>query len=240
MAADKRLSQARLLTHVIEEEYRIRREKARAFRLKCARIPEPWVIETSPFERQPKLNKKKILGLYDSFSFMKNNQNSRGKGLSVSWSGEQSWVKCKWLGLADGDFFKVWMGRIEQVVEFFRYDDAGHGQDGRAVFAHPNITDGLRLGRRGFVGPLGTQGLPREALDPLRRQTDPKENKPHRRAPREMDEGFEGGQGFVFAKINHGRAGGVPTPATGRRALAREGGCGTLHPHNAPALRHQE
>jgi DNA replication protein DnaC len=75
MAADKRLSQTRLLTHVIEEEYRIRREKARAFRLKCARIPEPWVIETFPFERQPKLNKKKILALYDSFSFMKNHQN---------------------------------------------------------------------------------------------------------------------------------------------------------------------
>jgi DNA replication protein DnaC len=75
MAAEKRLSHTRLLTHVIEEEYRIRREKARAFRLKCARIPEPWVIETFPFERQPKLNKKKILALYDSLSFMKNNQN---------------------------------------------------------------------------------------------------------------------------------------------------------------------
>jgi DNA replication protein DnaC len=75
MAADKRLSQARLLTHVIEEEYRIRREKARTFRLKCARIPEPWVIDTFPFGRQPKLNKKKILALYDSLTFMKNNQN---------------------------------------------------------------------------------------------------------------------------------------------------------------------
>lgn len=75
MAADKRFSQARLLTHVIEEEYRIRREKARQFRLKCARIPEPWLIETFPFDRQPRLNKKKILALYDSLGFMKNNQN---------------------------------------------------------------------------------------------------------------------------------------------------------------------
>lgn len=75
MAADKRLSHARLLTHVLEEEYRIRREKARQFRLQCARIPEPWVIETFPFERQPKLNKKKILALYDTLGFMKHNQN---------------------------------------------------------------------------------------------------------------------------------------------------------------------
>ena len=41
MAADKRLSHARLLTHVVEEEYRIRRENARQLRLRRARIPEP-------------------------------------------------------------------------------------------------------------------------------------------------------------------------------------------------------
>ena len=75
MAADKRFSHSRLLTHVLEEEYRLRREKARQFRLKCAHIPEPWVIETFPFERQPKLNKKKILALYDTLGFMKHNQN---------------------------------------------------------------------------------------------------------------------------------------------------------------------
>ncbi len=80
MAADKRLSHARLLTHVLEEEYRIRREKARQFRLQCAHIPEPWLIETFPFERQPKLNKKKILARYDSLCFMKNNQNIIGLG----------------------------------------------------------------------------------------------------------------------------------------------------------------
>jgi DNA replication protein DnaC len=75
IAADKRLSHCRLLTHIVEEEYRIRRENARQLRLKRAHIPEPWVIETFPFQRQPKLNKKKILALYDTLSFMKNNQN---------------------------------------------------------------------------------------------------------------------------------------------------------------------
>lgn len=75
MAADQRFSQARLLTHVVEEEYRIRRENARQLRLKRAHIPEPWVLETFPFERQPKLNKKRILALYDTLGFMKHNQN---------------------------------------------------------------------------------------------------------------------------------------------------------------------
>ena len=70
LAADKSFSHARLLTHVLEEEYRLKRENARQLRLKRARIPEPLVIETFPFERQPKLNKKKIMALYDSLDYM--------------------------------------------------------------------------------------------------------------------------------------------------------------------------
>jgi hypothetical protein len=50
LAADQRFSHGRLLTHVLEEEYRIKREKARQLRLKRARLPEPWVIETFPFD----------------------------------------------------------------------------------------------------------------------------------------------------------------------------------------------
>ena len=58
LAAESNLSHTRLLTHVLEEECRIKRENARRLRLKRARVPEPLVIETFPFERQPKLNKK--------------------------------------------------------------------------------------------------------------------------------------------------------------------------------------
>ena len=32
-------------------------------------------MDTFPFERQPKLNKKKILALYDSMAFVKDKQN---------------------------------------------------------------------------------------------------------------------------------------------------------------------
>lgn len=75
LAAEQRFSHTRLLTHVIEEEYRLRRENARQLRRRCARIPEAWVIETFPFERQPKLNQKRIMALYDSPSYLQKHQN---------------------------------------------------------------------------------------------------------------------------------------------------------------------
>ena len=69
-AAAKRHSHTRLLTHIIEEEYRTKRENACRLRLKLARIPEPFVMETFPFEKQPKLNRKMILALYDCLEYM--------------------------------------------------------------------------------------------------------------------------------------------------------------------------
>jgi DNA replication protein DnaC len=75
LAAEGRFSHARLLTHVLEEECRIKRQNARQLRLKRARIADPLVIETFPFERQPNLNKKKIMALYDSLSYMNQSQN---------------------------------------------------------------------------------------------------------------------------------------------------------------------
>jgi len=74
-AAQQRFSHTRLLTHVVEHEYRQRCENARQQRLHRARIPEPWVLETYPFARQPKLNKKAIQALYDSSSYLTQNQN---------------------------------------------------------------------------------------------------------------------------------------------------------------------
>ena len=49
--------------------------KARQLRLRRAHIPELLVIETYPFERQPKLNKKKLFALCDSLGYVKQNQN---------------------------------------------------------------------------------------------------------------------------------------------------------------------
>ena len=75
MAGKGRFSHGRLLEHVIKEEYELRRRNAHHLRLTKAKIPERFVIETYPFEQQPKLNKKRILNLYDSFEYMNSNQN---------------------------------------------------------------------------------------------------------------------------------------------------------------------
>src|SRR5271157_6428115 len=75
VAADKNFSHTRLLTYVLEEEARLKRENARRFRLKRALIPEPLHLETYPFERQPKLNKKKLMVLYDSLGYLREHQN---------------------------------------------------------------------------------------------------------------------------------------------------------------------
>jgi DNA replication protein DnaC len=75
MAQKGNYSHVRLLKYIIEEEYKIKRENSRKMRLSRARIPGQFVMETFPFDKQPKLNKKKVLNLYDSFDYMSNNQN---------------------------------------------------------------------------------------------------------------------------------------------------------------------
>lgn len=68
-------SHVRLLKYVIEEEYKIKKENSRKLRLNRSKIPEKFVMETFPFDTQPKLNKKKVLSIYDSFEYMSKNQN---------------------------------------------------------------------------------------------------------------------------------------------------------------------
>ena len=74
-AAGSNLSHARFLARVIEEEYQLKCDQARQQRLKLAKIPQTLVLDTFPFDRQPKLNKKKILALYDSMAFLREKQN---------------------------------------------------------------------------------------------------------------------------------------------------------------------
>ncbi len=68
-------SHLRLLKLVVEEEWRIKKENARKMRLNRAKIPDKLVMETFPFDKQPKLNKKKVLSIYDSFDYITKQQN---------------------------------------------------------------------------------------------------------------------------------------------------------------------
>lgn len=65
-----RYSAERLLRYVLEEEYRAKRENGRLLRRQRAGIPEMLEMETFPFARQPKLDRKKIMSYYDSFDYM--------------------------------------------------------------------------------------------------------------------------------------------------------------------------
>ena len=75
LAGNQNFSHDQLLQYVVEQEYNLKKETARKNRLKRAMIPEKLVIETYPFQRQPNLNKKKILSLYDAFDYMAKTQN---------------------------------------------------------------------------------------------------------------------------------------------------------------------
>lgn len=68
-------SHVRLLQYVIDQEYQIKMENSRKARLVRAKIPEHFVMETFPFNRQARLNRKKIMSLYDSFDYMTKSQN---------------------------------------------------------------------------------------------------------------------------------------------------------------------
>ncbi len=75
LAREGSFSHPRLLEYIIEREYEIKMENARNVRLKRAKINEEFVMETFPFDKQPTLNKKKILSFYDSFDYITKKQN---------------------------------------------------------------------------------------------------------------------------------------------------------------------
>lgn len=87
-----KFSHERLLKHVLEAEYRTRSENSRLLRRKRAHIPEPLEIETFPFARQVRLDRQRIMALYDSFDYMTKQRN-------VIWLGPTG---CGKTGLATG------------------------------------------------------------------------------------------------------------------------------------------
>jgi DNA replication protein DnaC len=60
----------RFLAQIITQQYQHQREQQRLSRTKRARLPEPLTMDTFPFSRQPKLDKRKIMDLYDSMRFL--------------------------------------------------------------------------------------------------------------------------------------------------------------------------
>ena len=75
LAEQADFSPIRLLRHVLEEESKLHAANSRRLRLLRAKIPDPWRMETFPFERQPNLNKKRVLSIYDAFEYVDNHHN---------------------------------------------------------------------------------------------------------------------------------------------------------------------
>ena len=75
VARKENFSHVKLLKYIITEEYKIKKENSRKMRLARAKIPEKFVIETFPFDRQQNLNRKKILNIYDTFDYLTKKQN---------------------------------------------------------------------------------------------------------------------------------------------------------------------
>lgn len=69
-ARQGRYSPERLLKYVVEEECRAKRENARLLRRQRANLPDMFEIETFPFHKQPKLDRRRVMSLYDSFDYM--------------------------------------------------------------------------------------------------------------------------------------------------------------------------
>ncbi len=92
LAQRQRFSPVRLLQHVLTEEQKLRRDNARCLRLKRAHIPEMLDVSSYPFDRQPNLDRKLILSLYDSFDYMTQARN-------IVWLGPTG---CGKTGLATG------------------------------------------------------------------------------------------------------------------------------------------
>ena len=68
-------SHVRMLKYIIEEEYKIQKGNSGKLRFRRAKIPEKFVLETFPFEKQPNLKRKSLLDLYDSMDYLSKNQN---------------------------------------------------------------------------------------------------------------------------------------------------------------------
>jgi DNA replication protein DnaC len=75
LAQRQKFSPVHLLQYVVEQECKTKNENARRLRLARAHIPEMLVMETYPFDRQPKLDRKRVLSLYDAFEYIAKKQN---------------------------------------------------------------------------------------------------------------------------------------------------------------------
>lgn len=125
-AQQSNVSHVRWLELIIDEEFSLKKENARNFRLSRAKIPSMLVMETFPFSQQPNLSKKKLLNLYDAFDYLSKKQN-------IIWIGSTGTGKS---GLATAFLIQAinqgYNGRFilfSELIELLYQSIADHSQD---------------------------------------------------------------------------------------------------------------
>lgn len=74
LATKNKPAYSTFLKDIVKKEYNARVERARLARLKRAKIPEEFVLETFPFSKQPRLDRRIVRELHDSLSFINEKQ----------------------------------------------------------------------------------------------------------------------------------------------------------------------
>jgi len=74
-AETKNLSRLRFLKQITKLEIDYKQERKKLSRLSNAKIPIKYVMETFPFNKQPQLNKKRLLERYDSIDYISQKKN---------------------------------------------------------------------------------------------------------------------------------------------------------------------
>lgn len=72
---DPGMSFESLLTHMIEKEFERKQSNALKTRIKRAKIEDLWSLDTYPFKRQPKLDQRHLMGIYEGFEYIKGPRN---------------------------------------------------------------------------------------------------------------------------------------------------------------------
>lgn len=68
-------STTKILLNLIEKEYELKHERSRIARLKRAKIPQIFRIETYPFSEQPKINKIRLIKNIEDLVYLKEKRN---------------------------------------------------------------------------------------------------------------------------------------------------------------------
>jgi DNA replication protein DnaC len=126
LAQQPDFSPVRLLRYVLEEEAKTHRDNARRLRLQRARIPDLWRMETFPFERQPKLDKKRVLSVYDAFDYVTQKRNAIWLG--PTGSGKTSLATAFLIQAIERGYTGRFVRFPELITELFR-SLADHSED---------------------------------------------------------------------------------------------------------------